>query len=494
MSATLTLAMGIAACAQSVTWITSSDGHYLQKQKTLKMTARADAEPIMSITGKENGTEIARWGTTFNERDWHALLMLSASDRDAILDNLFVPGKGIGFNAGRIGMNANDYALSWFSCDEVDGDFQLRYFNIDRDQKYIIPYIHEAQKRYPQMTFWISPWSPPTWMKVNHHYAVQSSRWSDLDKQKDYILFSGNKNSDNEQVQTDENIFPQRLATQNFMIQDPRYLQAYADYFCRFIDAYGKEGIPISMVMYQNEAYSYTPYPGCPWTTEGILRFNNDYLAPTLQREHPEVDLFIGTFNTNRYDHVIGILSDTTLQCNVRGVGVQWEGLQILPQLRQKFPQMEYICSESECGNGSNDWKAAEHTFDLINQNLGNGCRQYYNWNAVLCGNGRSSWGWTQNALVEVDSVAHTYRYTPEYYTYIHYARYIPAGSHIIAFRTSQETDGTPVLAARRSDGALVITAANFNDSARTVTIAIRGRYLNITLPAHSFHTCLLKC
>ena len=38
---------------------------------------------------------------------------------------------------GRIPMNANDYARDWYSCDEVDGDFQLKYFNIDRDKKTI---------------------------------------------------------------------------------------------------------------------------------------------------------------------------------------------------------------------------------------------------------------------------------------------------------------------------------------------------------------------
>lgn len=68
--------------------------------------------------------------------------------------------------------------------------------------------------------------------------------------------------------------FPRKLATQDYFIQDPRYLQAYANYFCRFIDEYGKQGIPIDMVIYQNEAYSYTPYPGCPWTAEGTIRFN----------------------------------------------------------------------------------------------------------------------------------------------------------------------------------------------------------------------------
>ena len=71
--------------------------------------------------------------------------------------------------------------------------------------------------------------------------------------------------------------FPRRLATQDYMIQEPRYLQAYADMFCRFIKLYREENVPIDMVMYQNEAYSYTPYPGCAWTPEGSIRFNRDF-------------------------------------------------------------------------------------------------------------------------------------------------------------------------------------------------------------------------
>lgn len=64
---------------------------------------------------------------------------------------------------------------------EVPGDFDLKYFNIDRDKLTIIPYIRAAQKYNPDMTFWMSPWSPPAWMKINNHYAVQSSKHSDLD-------------------------------------------------------------------------------------------------------------------------------------------------------------------------------------------------------------------------------------------------------------------------------------------------------------------------
>ena len=213
-----------------------------------------------------------------------------------------------------------------------------------------------------------------------------------------------------------DGVFPRQLATTDFMIQDPRYLQTYADYFCRFIDAYKEQGIPIDMVMYQNEAYSYTPYPGSAWTATGTIRFNKEYLAPTLRQMHPEVKLYLGTFNTNRQDHVETILADTAL-CNcIRGMGFQWEGREILPSIRKQHPEWEYICSESECGWGSFDWKAAEHTFELINHYLWNGCCEYNFWNCILTDKGESPWGWKQNALIRVDSEKRTFVYTPEYY------------------------------------------------------------------------------
>ena len=62
-------------------------------------------------------------------------------------------------------MGANDFAESWYSYDEFDGDYELEKFSIDRDKKYIIPAVREAQKRSEGIEFYASPWSPPTWMK-----------------------------------------------------------------------------------------------------------------------------------------------------------------------------------------------------------------------------------------------------------------------------------------------------------------------------------------
>ncbi len=487
----LGLVMTTPALSQHVSWVETTEGQPMQERRT-KLKKSAPHTPIVSLTGKEHGTTFRTWGTTFNEKNWAALQILTDEEREQILSNMFSPNGHLKLTGGRIGMNANDYALEWFSCDEVDGDFRLHYFNIDRDKKYIIPYIHAAQRHQPELTFWTSPWSPPSWMKINHHYAVQSSRYNDLDPMKDRLLFEDGDRSENEQVNPDKNLFPRRMAVNDYFIQDKRYLQTYANYFCRFIDEYAKENIPISMVMYQNEAYSYTAYPGCPWTPEGAIRFNMEYLAPTLKARHPEVSLYMGTFNTNRYDNVKQILSDSRMADNIKGVGFQWEGVQILDRIRSEYPQWDYICSECECGWGTFDWNGAAHTFELINEYLGKGCSQFYNWNAILCDNGESAWGWKQNALIRVDSKTRTYTYTPEYYAFMHYSHYIPNGSEIIAYKQGG-AQKLPILVARTPEGRIVVVAGNQSDNMQNMTIRIAGKYLSANLSARSFNTFTIK-
>lgn len=323
-----------------------------------------------------------------------------------------------------------------------------------------------------------------------------SSKFNHMPEKMNYILY-GNVN---DKVDPDEmklvgrrgDKFPRQLATTDYFIQDPRYLQAYANYFCKFIDAYKEQGVNIDMVIYQNEAYSYTPYPGCAWTAEGTVRFNRDYLGPTLRQKHPEVKLYLGTFNTNRVDYVQKIASDTKLQEYVSGMAFQWEGRESLPVLRKEHPEWNYMCSESECGRGSFDWGAGEHTFELMNHYLGNGCNEYTFWNFILADNGESPWGWKQNALIRVDSKARTFTYTPEYFAVKHYSHFITKGSQVVAYK-AQGDDRMPVLVSRTPEGKYVVVAGNFKDEVSPLVVKIGEKSLSAELAAHSYNTFVMK-
>ena len=494
----LTLALCLAPTltfAQRVTVYTTTDGApWLETKSTLE--ARATGQVVATASADQRGTAFRAWGTTFNELDWDAFNLLSRAEQDKVMHGLFAPDGDLRFTHGRVSMNANDYARGWYSCDEVDGDLGLRHFNIERDKRNIIPLARAAQRYCPGLQLFMSPWSPPTWMKINHEYSVLSSPHNQQPRDKDYLLYEGTVDNgrpvatdpDEMKLLGDRNgVFPRRLATQDYLIQDPRYLQAYANMFCRFIELYAEQGLPITKVMYQNEAYSYTPYPGCPWTAEGTLRFNNEYLAPTLKQRHPEVELWIGTFNTNRLDYVEKILDDPTLQANVSGIGTQWECRQNLPQMRQRYPRLRFMVSESECGNGSMDWAAGEHTFWLLSDNLGNGCDEYYNWNFILTDNGISPWGWTQNALIQVDSRTRQMRLTPEYFAYKHFSHFVGPGTEMVAY-AGRQLSRTPVVVFRQG-ASFIVTAGNFTDAESRLSVQLGNKYLNIHSKPHSFNT-----
>ncbi|MGN0854976.1 MAG: glycoside hydrolase family 30 beta sandwich domain-containing protein [Kiritimatiellia bacterium] len=484
----------------SVTAFTSTDNNFWRAGVAMESDAPS-GEVLMTCTPEKaviapGGYPIVlkAWGTTFNERDLDALKMIPAEVRKDVIRRAFSPRGDLKFTRGRLTMNANDYSRAWYSCSEVEGDFENRHFNIEHDKTNSLVYVKWALKENPAMKFWVSPWSPPAWMKINKEYCVVSSPFNTQDPKKNALLYSGESDAidPNEMWLQGQRgrPFPRRLATQNYFIQEPKYLASYAEQFCRFIDLYAQEGVTIDRVMYQNEAYSYAPYPGCPWTAEGTVRFNRDYLAPALRKHHPEVKLGIGTFNTNRKSYIEQILTADGMADCYDLIGFQWEGLDTAPDICRTV-RKPFICSESECGNGSMDWKQGAHTFWLIEKNLRYGAIEWYNWNLILEDNGRSAWGWCQNALIQVDSKTKKIRYTPEYYAVKHYTHYIAPGARQIgAFEWNKEREG---VAYRNPDGTLVVVIGNWSGADSSVSVKLGEKYLNATLPARSFNTFVVK-
>lgn len=495
LSSILLLAASLPVLSQNVTHYQTTEGSEWQVQKTA-LGKQAQGKVVVSIDAATPGVPFVAWGTCFNELDWDAFNLLERKQQDEIMSRVFSPTGELRFSRGRLSMNANDYAREWYSCSEVAGDFDLKHFSIEHDKRNIIPLIHAAQAYNDHMEFFMSPWSPPAWMKINQDYCVLSNKYNTQDPRKDYLLYNGSDAivdpDEMKLLGNRDGVFPRRLATQDYFIQEPRYLQSYANMFVRFIDLYKEQGIDIRTVCYQNEAYSYTPYPGCAWTAEGTVRFNRDYLAPALRKSHPEVKLWLGTFNTNRQDYIEKILSDPALRAQLHGMATQWECRECIPSLRQKFPDIKHwMCSESECGNGQMDWKAGEHTFFLLSDNLGNGVDEYYIWNFLLKDNGISTWGWTQNALIQVDSRTRQHRYTPEYYAVRHFSQFIGEGDQMVGY-AGRSYSQTPVVVYRQGNG-YVVLAGNFTDQPAALSVSLTGKYLNMTVQPHSFNTYVVK-
>ena len=336
-----------------------------------------------------DATPMQGFGACFNELGWTSLQSMSEADRDAVMRELFDPTAGARFTYCRMPIAANDFATDAYSYDETDGDFGLQHFSIDHDRKTLLPFIQAALKNQPDLKLWASPWTPPSWMKRNHFYAEGKA-------------FPGIGFKDN-------GIRPDEVGREgeDMFIQEPRYLEAYARYFGKFIDAYKAEGIKIGVVMPQNEFNSAQNFPSCTWTPEGLTRFIRA-LGPEM--ESRGVQIYFGTLERGNPKLLEAIMADPQASRYIHGLGAQWAGKNALPALHREFPALAIFQSEQECGDGTNAWSYTGYCWQLMKHYFRSGASGYMYWNISLLDGARSTWGWAQNSLVAVDPAQKTFR------------------------------------------------------------------------------------
>ncbi|MCL2595994.1 MAG: beta-glycosidase, partial [Promicromonosporaceae bacterium] len=285
----------------TVRWISTTE-HQPWREHEAVAFGQVTRMPAAIINTGELCQEIEGFGATFNELGWDALTALDADTRRSLLREMFAPGVGLNLTRCRMPIAANDFARDWYSYDETDGDLELRDFSIANDLGTLVPFIRAAQEQQPNLTLWASPWSPPSWMKVNGHYAAARPR---VDNQVENGLRE-------DQVGAE--------GTDMFRLEEP-VLAAYARYFGKFIDAYRELGIDIDMVMPQNEFNSPQPFPSCTWTPEGLAAFIG-HLGPEMAARGVEV--FLGTLERGDHELVTRVLADPEAARFVKGVGAQW--------------------------------------------------------------------------------------------------------------------------------------------------------------------------
>jgi len=454
---------------KEVEWVMSDPqiSWQTQENKNIKWE-KGNAATVVELDQPQQ--TIDGFGTCFNELGWTSLSLLPDADRATIMKELFAPGYGANFTICRMPVGANDFSRNWYSYNETEGDFEMKNFTISNDLETLIPFIKEAQKYNPAIRIWASPWSPPTWMKYNKHYACAVP---------DESLAEQYRNG----------LTPERQGMEgaNMFIQEDKYFKAYALYFSKFIDAYRKEGIDIFMVMPQNEFNSCQIFPSCTWTAEGINRFVGQYLGPEMKKQN--VELMFGTMERPNHLLVDTLLVDKQSGEYIKGVGFQWAGKGAVRQIHGRHPSLKIYQTEQECGNGKNDWEYCSYAWELMKHYLSNGTNVYTYWNTSLEEGGISRWGWSQNSLVTVDPVKHTYKFNYEYYLIKHFSHYIQPGAQ----RLNISGEFTDMLAFRNADGSIVLVMNNNENNEITPRIQVGEDILTVKLNPQSFHTLVIR-
>lgn len=460
----LTLLVILQANSVEVQWFSSTSSLPWQMKHGIDITDFKQDEVDDVIITHYKEQQMLGFGGCFGELGWDALQLLDKDARHEVLVQLFDPVEGAGFAYCRTPIGANDFARDYYSLDDVRNDFKMKHFSIERDRTALIPYIKSALAINPDLQLWACPWTPPIWMKTNGHYATKAGQ--------------GNGYVGNDMIHG-----------QDQFILEKKYLRAYADYFSKYLTQYKREGINIRMIMFQNEPFTINIWPNCSWSPQGSALFIGKYLGPQLRKAHKDVQIWHGTMNTDNIDEVTPVLDHPEASQYITGTGLQWEGKGLVSKLRSKYPGMPMMCTENECGNGDNDWAAAEHTFDMIKSYVEDGVNAYMYFNMVLRDRGTSSWGWNQNSLVVIDSKEHTATFTPEFYLMKHLSRHVKPQS----YKLKTMGNDSDMLAFRNPDGSTVLVIANKKEHEHTVKVAIGHHVLHLKLDKKSFNSFLIK-
>ena len=313
---------------------------------------------------------------------------LPIENQNEFISAYFTKDKGIGYSILRTNMGSCDFSSEMYDY-VAEGDKSLNSFTIEHDQKFRIPMIKKAMETIGKNAkLYISPWSPPAFMKDNKS-KLQGGK----------LL--------------------------------PDYNQSWANYYVKYINALQKEGIPVWGLTIQNEPMAKQRWESCIFSAEEERDFLKNYLGPTLAKAG------LGDKKITIWDHnrdlitqrVSTILSDTEANKYVWGIGFHWyenwSGGEMMYEnvgkVNEMFPSKNLLftegCVEKFDANKYQLWKNGERYGKSMINDFNNGTVGWTDWNILLNQNGGPNH--VDNfcfAPIHGDSVTGKLIYTPSYY------------------------------------------------------------------------------
>ena len=388
---------------------------------------------------------------------------LSKDKQQQILDAYYDPVKGIGYTLARTNIHSCDFSSGSYTYVQ-DGDRELKSFNIDHDKQYRIPLIKKAiQAAGGKLTMFVSPWSPPAWMKTNND-----------------MLHGG------------------KLKTE--------FYGTWANYFAKFIKAYEKEGIPIWGLTIQNEPMATQTWESCVFSAEEERDFLKDHLGPILDTQGLG-DKKIIVWDHNRdlvYQRVSTTLSDPTAARYAWGIGYHWyetwtggnPQFENVRRVAETFPDKNLLFTEGCNGpfnmSQINDWKWGEVYGRSMINDFNAGTVGWTDWNILLDEMGGPNH--VKNfcfAPIHANTKTGELYYMNEYYYIGHFSKFIRPGAKRVV--SSSNRDAMLTTAFLNPDGKLIVVVMNQGGQRLPYYLWIGGKAIEFSGLPHSISTIVVE-
>lgn len=422
---------------------------------TLKLASQASVHFSLGTGGKnpvyvdetQTYQQIEGFGAAFTDTAAYNLNQVAtpAAHTEA-LNSLFTrDGLGIGLSFMRSPMGASDLALSVYSYDDQPAgatDPSLADFSVAHDQQDIIPLILEAKNLNPAIKIMANPWSPPGWMKSNDSMVNGGS-----------LL--------------------------------PAYYSSFAEYFVKYIQAYGQAGIPIDYLSIQNEPPYVQTFPSMDLEAPDATTILSQYVLPALAANNISTKVLLLDNNFYMISYPLTELADPTIASSSQVAGVAWHGYGgvqgEMQLLANQYPSLgQYETEHSGFSTTPDQFKTDFEDITAVMRNSG---RTFVKWSLAVDQNfGPETNGCnTCEGMVTINSVTGDVSYPVDYFTLGHFSKYVYPGAQRIY---SSNAQGILTSAFVNTDGTKVMVAFNDSTSTQTFQVEWGAESFSYTLPA----------
>jgi len=438
----------------------------LSQTETLKFADKAqplETEICVFVDPAKTFQTMLGIGSALTDASAETFYKLPKAAQKEFLTAFYDKEKGIGYTLARTNIQSCDFSSDSYSY-VADKDASLKTFNIGHDLKYRVPFIKEAiAAAGGKLTLFASPWSPPGWMKDNND-----------------VLHGGKLK--------------------------PEYMQSWANFFVKFINAYQKQGIPVWGVTVQNEPMAKQKWESCVFTAEDERDFIKKYLGPTLKASNVANTKLIA-WDHNRdlvYQQASTMLEDKEAAKYIWGIGYHWyetwtgSAMQFdnVKRVAEAFPDKHLLftegCIEKFDMARVNDWALGEKYGQSIIHDFNNGTVGWTDWNILLDEQGGPNHvGNYCFAPVHADTQTGKLIYTNIYYYLGQFSKFVRPGDKRIV--SSSNRDKLLTTAFKNSAGKLTVVVMNTSDDKITYNLIIKNKGAVVNSLPHSISTLIIQ-
>jgi glucosylceramidase len=464
-----------AAGQQVRIYVTSQAGDRIAAKPPLHFAAGSAGSPGFHIDEKFRDQTIIGFGASFLESGAICLNSLDSAQQEKVLQALFDPDKGAGFTAMKTDIAASDEmpAGPFYSYDDHPGDVGMKLFSIQRDlaPNGLVPFIKRA-RGYGQFIIQATMDYPPDWM-----------------------LFDVNQNQD----------------------VNPKYFDALARYYLRYLREYAKQGISIDYLSEFNEPLIYTKI-----RADKIRDLLRDHVGPLLAREEVKTRIQPCEYNTREraYKYWPVILDDPQARKYTAAIlyhGYDFKDYDKIAALHKRYPDlplwMTEVCHAYEAGTAKSmvlpnlDYADGDFWGTQIFNDLESGASAWIYWDMILDEKG-GPWAVSpvhgnpdpnvQHPVVVIDRSKKQTTYTALYYYLAHFSKFVRPGAVRVAAGGRMHGDFGVIpkvrcLAFQDKNGGMIAEVLNSSKQAVTASLQWHDKVLKLDLPALSISTCLWR-